>query len=156
MKRPRHGEIDPRALADDALVYRLLRLVNLLAKPFAQLYGERYKLSLQEWRIMLALAAHPGATATEISDRTGVHLMNVSRSIARLHRMKRVAREVDPADKRRRLLRLSPAGEKLFREIAPGAQARERVVHEALSAAELRSLRQMLDKMIERLREEPG
>ena len=152
--KPGQREIDPKKLADDALVYRLLRLVNLLAKPFAQLHGERYKLSLQEWRIMLALAAHPGATATEISDWTGVHLMNVSRSIARLLRMKRVVREVDPADRRRGLLRLSPTGDRLFREIAPSAQSRELVLREALSAAEMRSLRQMLDKVIERLRTE--
>ena len=141
-------------LVDEDLAYRLLRIVNLLAKPFHERYGARHDLSLAEWRILMALAAHPGASATALADHTGMHAMNVSRSLARLVRMGRVQRETDPADRRRALLELSPRGAALFRRIAPSAQAREDALHRALDAREAAALRRMLDKIIARLRSE--
>ena len=148
------ADFDPRKLAEGALVHRLLRLVNLLAKPFQERFGTRYRLSLAEWRIMMALAAHPGATATEIADWTGLHVMNVSRSVARLVRMKRVLREIDREDRRRNLLRLTRSGEALYRRIAPSAQAREDIVRSVLSGREAASFRRMLDRMIDHMRHE--
>ncbi len=106
----------------------------------------------------MSISAHPAdwrglrATATDISDWTGLHLMNVSRSVARLVSMGRVLREVDPADRRRGLLRLSRSGEVLFRRIAPSAQAREDIVRTVLSDKDVASLRRMLDSLIEHLR----
>lgn len=143
-------------LDDRALIYRLLRLVNLLAKPFHERFGRRYDLSLAEWRVMMALAARPGTTATEISDWSGLHVMNVSRSVARLVRQGRVLREVDPTDRRRALLRLSRRGEALFGIIAPSAQAREDMVRAVLGEGDAASLRVMIDRLIEHLRTEPA
>lgn len=141
-------------LDDRALIYRLLRLVNLLSRPFQERFGTRYDLSLTEWRVMMALAARPGTTATEISDWSGLHVMNVSRSVARLVRQGRVLRAVDPADRRRSLLRLSRRGQTLFALIAPSAQAREEMVRTVLSDGEAAGLRVMIDRLIEHLREE--
>ncbi len=154
MKDESAAEFDPGKLAEGALVHRLLRLVNLLAKPFQERFGTRYRLSLAEWRIMMALAAHPGATATEIADWTGLHVMNVSRSVARLVRMKRVLREIDREDRRRNLLRLTRSGEALYRRIAPSAQAREDIVRSVLSGREAASFRRMLDRLIDHMRHE--
>lgn len=142
-------------LGDQALVYRLLRLVNLLAKPFQERFGTRYDLSLTEWRVMMALASRPGTTVTEIADWSGLHVMNISRSVARLVRKGRVLRAVDPSDRRRALLRLSRRGEDLFDLIAPSAQAREDMVRRVLSESEAQSLRVMIDRLIECLRTEP-
>ena len=60
------AKITKSMLDDRALIYRLLRLVNLLSRPFQERFGTRYDLSLTEWRVMMALAARPGTTATEI------------------------------------------------------------------------------------------
>lgn len=154
MKRTPGATIRPATLAEDALVYRLLRLVNLLAKPFQERFGTRYDLTLAEWRVMMALAARPGITVTEIADWSGLHVMNVSRSVARLVRKGRVLREVDPADRRRALLRLSRRGTALFEIIAPSAQAREDMVRTVLSAREAKSLRVTIDRLIDHLRVE--
>lgn len=141
-------------LGDRALVYRLLRLVNLLSRPFQEHFSARHNLSLTEWRVMVALAARPGTTATEISDWSGLHVMNVSRSVARLVRQGRVLRAVDPADRRRSLLRLSRRGQALYVLIAPSAQAREDMVRTILSDGEAAALRAMIDRLIEHLRDE--
>jgi DNA-binding MarR family transcriptional regulator len=139
-------------LGDKALVYRLLRLVNLLSKPFQERFGTRYDLSLNEWRIIMGLAARPGATVTEIADWSGMHVMNVSRGVTRLVRQGRVLREVDPADRRRALLRLSGRGRALFGIIAPSAQAREDMVRKVLSESEAGAFREMIDRLIDELK----
>lgn len=141
-------------LDDRALIYRLLRLVNLLSRPFQERFGTRYDLSLTEWRVMMALAARPGTSVTEISDWSGLHVMNVSRSVARLVRQGRVLRAVDPADRRRSMLRLSRRGQALFALIAPSAQAREDMVRAVLSDGEAKALKVMIDRLIEHLRGE--
>jgi DNA-binding MarR family transcriptional regulator len=136
---------------DQDLVARLLRLVNLIAKPFFSEYASRYHLSINDWRVMVALAARPRAAASEICEQTGMHPMNVSRSVSRLEHMGRVKRYTDARDRRRSLLRLTPAGRAVFGSIAPSAQAREEAVRRTLSARETVVLRALLDKLIARI-----
>lgn len=133
---------------DRSVVYKLLKLVNLIAKPFFARYGKQHSLLINEWRIIIALAMHPGLSVTEICDHTGMHIMNVSRAVRRLHRMGRVEREIDPNDRRRSLLRLSDQGEAIFAELAPSAFQREDVLLSALTPEEAETLRRLLDKLL--------
>lgn len=136
---------------DQDLVSRLLRLVNLIAKPFFSEHASRHHLSINDWRVMMALAVRPGVAASDICEQTGMHPMNVSRSVARLARLGRVKRYTDAQDRRRNLLRLTPAGRAVFRSIAPSAQAREEEVRRTLSGRETVVLRALLDKLIARI-----
>lgn len=133
------------------LVARLLRLVNLIAKPFFSEHAARHHLPINDWRVMLVLAARPGVAASDICEQTGMHPMNVSRSVARLERQGRVKRYADARDRRRSLLRLTRAGRGVFGSIAPSAQAREEAVRRALSAREADMLRAVLDRLIARI-----
>ena len=139
------------ARVDQDLVSRLLRLVNLIAKPFFSEFASRCHLSINDWRVMMVLAASPDVAASDICQQTGMHPMNVSRSVAHLVRLRRVRRYTFRADRRRSLLRLTRAGREVFRRIAPGAQAREELVRRALSAREASALRTLLDKLIARV-----
>jgi DNA-binding MarR family transcriptional regulator len=136
---------------DHDLVARLLRLVNLIAKPFFSEHASRHHLSINDWRVMMALAVRPGVAASDICGQTGMQPMNVSRSVARLERLARVKRYIDPQDRRRSLLRLTPGGRAVFRSIAPSAQAREEEVQRTLSRRETAVLRALLDKLIARI-----
>jgi len=136
---------------DQDLVARLLRLVNLIAKPFFSEYASRYHLSISDWRVMLILAGNPEFSASDICEQTGMHPMNVSRSVAQLERLGRVKRHTDPQDRRRSHLRLTPGGRAIFHRIAPSAQAREQVLRRTLSARETVALRALLDKLIARV-----
>lgn len=139
------------ARVDQDLVWRLLRLVNLIAKPFFSEHASRHHLSINDWRVMMALAVRPGATASDVCEQTGMHPMNVSRSVARLERLARVKRFSNPRDRRRSHLRLTAGGHAVFRSIAPSAQAREEVVRRSLSRREAALLRGLLDKLIDRI-----
>lgn len=137
-----------RPTVDQDLVFRLLRLVNLIAKPFFSEHASRHHLSINDWRVMAALAAGTDLAASDICEQTGMHPMNVSRSVAHLARLGRVQRSVDPRDRRRSLLRLTAAGRQVFDKIAPGAQRREEIVHRILDGEEADALRALLDKLI--------
>jgi DNA-binding MarR family transcriptional regulator len=138
--------VDPTV--DQDLVFRLLRLVNLIAKPFFSEYASRYHLSINDWRVMVALAGSANLAASEICEQTGMHPMNVSRSVANLARLGRISRRVDRRDRRRTMLRLTAAGRRVYGQIAPGAQEREEIVRRILSISEADELRTLLDKLI--------
>jgi DNA-binding MarR family transcriptional regulator len=115
----------PEALPiDSSLLFKLVRLVNLTARPFVETLSRRHQLSLNEWRVLVVLASHPGVAAHEVADHTGLDKMSISRAIAALERRGRVRRTTDAADRRRALLSLSAAGRRLFEAI--GVQAKER------------------------------
>lgn len=133
---------------ESTISHRLIRLVNLIAKPFFARYGEEYDLSINEWRVVMLLAAHPGLSTSDIAVRSGMLLMNVSRAVRRLERMKRVKRAPDPADGRRALLTLTTRGQALFDRIAPGAHRGEQAVRALLDPREEAELNRLLDKLL--------
>lgn len=146
---------DPR-WPERTFSHRLMRLVNLIAKPFFARYAEATDLSINEWRVLMLLAAHPGLTASDLAERSGMLLMNVSRAVRRLARMRRVQRRRDPADARRALLRLTARGEAIFARIAPHARRSEESVRGRLSAAEAAELSRLLDKLLAGLQSRRG
>jgi DNA-binding MarR family transcriptional regulator len=146
---------------DSSLFFKLIRLVNLTARPFVEGLARSHALSLNEWRAMVVLASHPGVAAREVAEYTGLDKMSVSRAIAALDRQGRVLKSADPADARRVQLRLSAAGRKLFEAIGARAGAREVQLFSSLGATEQRQLGLAVDKLIAALvdsleTEEPG
>jgi DNA-binding MarR family transcriptional regulator len=135
------------AAHDATLLFAMVRLVNLTARPFQEGIGRRHRLGLSEWRTLAVLAAHPGAAAVEIAHRTGLDKMSVSRALASLERAGRLARRPDPRDGRRALATLTPAGRALFRTLRGSAREREATVTGTLSAAQKRQLDAMLERM---------
>ncbi len=139
---------------DSSLFFKLVRVVNLTARPFHESVGKQHNLSLNEWRAMVVLASHPGVSATEVCELTGLDKMSVSRALAGLEKQERLHRESDPADQRKSLLTLSPAGRKLFTRIGSLAQAREAQLFAGVTSAELVQMNVTLDKLVAALRAE--
>jgi DNA-binding MarR family transcriptional regulator len=138
-------------LLDDSLFFKLVRVVNLTARPFNEGIGRRHDLSLSDWRVMMVLGSHPGTTASDVCQRTGMDKMSVSRAIAALARRRRVTRKSDPTDGRRTLVWLSSAGQRLFDELSVSARERERQVFRGVGAQEQARLSETLDRLIDAL-----
>ena len=145
--RPRRATLP----VDDSIFFKLVRVVNLTARPFSESIGRSYHLSLNEWRILLVLANHPRVAASEVAALTGRDKMTVSRAIAALERRGRVVRKVDATDRRRMLLRLSAAGERLYERIGLPAKARERSLFRGIGDADQERLGRLLDRLIANL-----
>jgi len=132
---------------DDSIFFRLVRVVNLTARPFSESIGKAHRLSLNEWRVLLVLANHAGVAASDVVDLTGLDKMSVSRALAGLVQRGRVVRRVDAGDRRRLLLRLSAAGERLYERIGAPAKARERSLFRGIGAGEQAALGRTLDRL---------
>lgn len=107
------------------LPYRLSVLSNRISTAIAQLYAERFALGMTEWRVLAVIGPSPGLTASEVVERTAMDKVAVSRAVDRLVRSGRLQREVDEADRRRSLLRLSSAGRAVYDEVVPAALSLE-------------------------------
>lgn len=136
---------------DDSLFFKLVRVVNLTARPFVEGLSRAHRLSLNEWRAMVVLASHPGVAARDVADLTGLDKMSVSRALAGLEREGRLERSPDPADARRACLRLTRAGDRLFETIGAQAVDRERQLYRGLAAMERAALMASIDRLIDAL-----
>ena len=140
-----------RTISDDSIIFKLIRVVNLTARPFSESIGQSHHLSLTEWRVLVVLANHPRVAASEVAAFTGLDKMSVSRALAVLVRRGRVVRTVDSADKRRLLLRLSAEGERLYERIGVPARERERSLWRGMARSEMDLLGGLLDRLMDNL-----
>lgn len=138
----------PASAAEDLVFLKLVRVVNLAARPFQQRVGRQHQLTLNEWRTMAVLGTRPGLTATQVADLTGLDKMAVSRALAGLQRAKRLHRHEDPTDQRRSRLHLSSVGKALYATVAVQARERETELFAGVAAEELQQLNATLDKLI--------
>lgn len=132
----------------DSLFFKLVRVVNLTARPFQQRVGRAHQLTLNEWRAMAVLAAHPGSTGAQVAELTGLDKMSVSRAVAGLKRRKRVQGHDDPTDQRCQRLYLTTAGKTLVTIVGAEATLREAELFAEVDADERARLEATLDRLI--------
>jgi DNA-binding MarR family transcriptional regulator len=132
----------------DPLFFKLVRVVNLTARPFHERVGREHQLTLNEWRTLAVLAAQPGLTGSQVADLTGLDKMAVSRALAGLKRHKRVQRRDDPTDQRCSRLYLTAAGKVLHATVDALGRQREAELFAGVDAAELARMSATLDTLI--------
>ncbi len=103
------------------LLHRLLKLANRISAPFNAYLEQRYRITLNDFRLLMSLGHMQEAAAHELMEVTGVNGMTVSRSVAALRRQGRVSSVRDAANRRRKLLRLTPEGQELYERMLPTA-----------------------------------
>jgi DNA-binding MarR family transcriptional regulator len=133
---------------DSSLFFKLVRVVNLTARPFHAGMGNAHQITLNEWRAMVVVASHPGSAATDIAEATGLDKMSVSRALAGLRRLDRVQLKSDATDQRRSHVYLSKAGRRVFEQIGASAMQREAELFSGVSAQELQAMSSTLDKLV--------
>jgi DNA-binding MarR family transcriptional regulator len=138
---------------DHSPFFRILLLVDLIARPFARVYERSHNIKLIEWRVMRALRSTPGLSGTELGERLGLDKMAISRAVRGLETNEWLIRAVDPQDHRRALLTLTETGVAMCDKIRPSSQAGERHLLSALNAQEQRQLDVILEKLIVRARD---
>jgi len=138
---------------DEFLPYRLSLLSNTVSAAIASSYVERFKLTIPEWRVMAVLGRFPGITAGAVAERTAMDKVAVSRALARLQSAGYLRRRSDKTDRRRSLLQLSAAGDRLYRRIAPLAMEFENQLLDSLDERDRRNLDRLLTQLMERARQ---
>ena len=142
---------DPGHRAPKLVLYRLLKLANLISQPFFADDAARYQISMNELRVLTTLAPLGEAASHEVGTVAGMHPMNVSRAVATLTRHKRIQQRPDPENRRRKLLTLTSKGWKLHDDLMPHVQQVARTVFATLEPDELEVLSRLIDKMTSQL-----
>jgi DNA-binding MarR family transcriptional regulator len=129
------------------LPYRLSVLSNRISSDLADFYRERFGLSVTEWRVMAILGRYPGASGMDITERTAMDKVAVSRAVNALLARGLMLREFDQSDRRRSILTLSSEGQGVYDQIAPLALRLEASLLSSLSDQERQQLWGLLDKL---------
>jgi DNA-binding MarR family transcriptional regulator len=146
--RPERKPVGEGLLAlEHFLPYRLSVLSNTVSGRIAKSYERQFQLTIPEWRVMAVLGRFPGLTAAEVTERTAMDKVQVSRAVARLKETTRIEQRAVEGDRRARHLFLTDAGHAVYAEIVPLARAYEQQVTADLSAAERAQLERLLDKL---------
>lgn len=141
---------EQRLELDSFIPYRLSILQQEVSRVIATAYAEKFGMMRHDWRVMAALGNDQPLSANEVCDRTHMDKVQVSRAISRLLGRELVVRVQDAEDRRRWILRLTPAGEEMYRDIVPAARAREAELLATLSESERRQLELLIDKLYRR------
>jgi DNA-binding MarR family transcriptional regulator len=137
----------PRLELESFLPYRLSVLSNRVSQAISSEYYRRYGLAITEWRVMAVLGLRPGLSANQVSERTAMDKVAVSRAVARLLERGLVKREIHDDDRRRSVLELTETGYSVYREVAPMTLACERALLSPLSEEERATLWKLIDKL---------
>ena len=125
---------------ENFLPYRLSVLSNTVSSAIAAAYFAHFGLSIPEWRVIAVLAANPGLSAAEVTARTAMDKVAVSRAVATLLGAGRLRRTMAKADRRRTHLELTSAGARVYAQVVPMALNYERHLIAPLSARDRATL----------------
>ncbi len=129
------------------LPYRLSVLSNRISQAIADRYEEKFSLTLPEWRMIAVLGEESDLSAAEVSQRTAMDKVAVSRAVKNLLSSGRLARHFSNDDRRRSVLSLSDKGRKVYQKVLPLALSYEATLLSGLSAKEQDFLGNILDKL---------
>lgn len=135
---------------DDFLPYQLAVLASHVSTSFARIYGERFGLSVAEWRTLAQLgnALRP-LSVRDVARLTELEKSKVSRAIERLKGRGFVAKAQSVDDKRLVAVQITASGREVITTLAPLAAKFEQDLLTALGpqADQFRqSLRKLLDQ----------
>jgi DNA-binding MarR family transcriptional regulator len=139
-------EAEPLRL-EGFLPYRLNMLATEVSQTLARAYGQRFGISIPEWRVLATLGQFGVMTARDIGSHSRMHKTTVSRAVAALEKRRLVVRRANRADMREAFLALTDSGMAIYQEIVPMARAFSDSLCEGLSASELQQMNTLIDKL---------
>jgi len=111
----------PAFKLDEFLPYRLTLCAASVSAALSQIYSERHRLGMPEWRVIVILGEFGHMTAKDVGVRGQMHKTKVSRAVAELERRRFLTRRANAADLREAILSLTPEGRAVYDDLAPRA-----------------------------------
>ncbi len=132
------------------LPYRLSIVTNKVSRNLANMYSNKFNVSIAEWRVMAVLGQYNEMSADEVCAKTEMDKVSVSRAVTKLLNKEYIVRKFSTEDRRRSILRLSRTGHTIYTKIVPMAKEYEKELLKGLSKIELEQLDRLLNKLNER------
>ena len=132
-------------------LHRMLKLYNRLIAPFSTHLEHRYKISVNEFRLLMMIGRLGTTASHELSELTGVNTMSVSRAVSALEKHGRITVTTDPANRRRKTLTLTAEGRRLYERMLPSADRVSEYLFAALSPDEITAFDRYVTTLTEAL-----
>ncbi|WP_458524582.1 MarR family winged helix-turn-helix transcriptional regulator [Onishia taeanensis] len=129
------------------LPYRLNSLADRISQALSRIYGERFGITIAEWRVLAWLSHREALTAKQIGEHTRMDKAKVSRAIQGLEGRSLIRRTQSAQDQRVQYLHLTREGEEMLGELIPQAHAWEAELVATLSSGEYRDLLNTMSKL---------
>ena len=129
-------------------------LINRTGAKLALAFGRelvRFGVTLQEWRVLAALAARDGQRLSDLATLTSIDVSTLSRLVDRMRRKGLLARARANGDGRAVRLALTDAGRQRTRAIVPEARRYERLALRGIAPADAGSLKRLLVRVYRNL-----
>jgi DNA-binding MarR family transcriptional regulator len=137
---PTHG--------DHAMLIRLLKLGSLINTPMVDGVCVPSGISHIELKVLMALSGEGELAGHDLVEIMGMPAMNVSRALASLRARGWIEDCADPANRRRKPVRLTPAGRTEYDRLAPLLDEVAAALVGGLGITERQHLAQAADKLI--------
>ncbi len=112
--------------------YQLAVTADAFSRQLVEVYHHRFGLSREEWRLLFLLADVPHLTSLDLSRRTSLDKVQVSRAATRLEDKGFIERATADTDRRLRLYSCTEAGRALFHEVHPLVARRAEAILSAM------------------------
>src|SRR5262245_51123606 len=146
----------PDSLADTSAPLPLIRVPLALARPFIQICTAARAdilaaegLESRAFSLLAPLGRALGSTQNTLAARMGVDRARVSQLADELEAMGFIDRRVNGADRRARVLRLTPRGEQMRARLQPGVRAAQMRVIAPLSPDDRERLLDLLARVVQ-------
>lgn len=141
-------DLPPSTLDLDGFVpFQLSVTANAVSDVIARAYRNCFGLRVPEWRLLAILAQSPGLTPQQVCGRARLDKITISRAAKALLERDLVRAQANADDRRSHRLELTASGLDLYRAVAPAALALEAEVLGGLTAAERRTLSDLLARV---------
>ena len=139
--------LEPQVVLERFLPYRLNVLASLTSNALAQIYAERFGLSIPAWRVVATLGQYENRTARDIAAHGVMHKSTVSRAVSALEHRGLIVRRPNQDDRREELLALTSEGRDIYEALAPQALAFEERFVSVLTSEEQETLVSLIDRL---------
>jgi DNA-binding MarR family transcriptional regulator len=140
----KHGDV---IRLEEFLPYLVARLDDRLLVKNSNLRVGRHRLTTQEWKVLSITADHGPLTPAAIRRRSTQDKSTISWAIKRLEKRAFLVKQLAKGDDRTFQVALGKAGWSYYDAIVPKARKLERDVLKALTKAELKEFRRLVEKL---------
>lgn len=126
----------------------LIRRLQQIAAAIFMDQARRFDITPVQYAAIFAINNHPGIDQTALCNIIAFDRSTIGDVVTRLEKKHLIKRRHGPLDRRTRALYITPAGQRLIRDIEPAVRSTQRLILAPLKSAERRAFMQMLKQLV--------
>ncbi|MBU3031346.1 MarR family winged helix-turn-helix transcriptional regulator [Paracoccus marinaquae] len=127
--------------------YRLAVVAERFSRQLVAVYGRQHGLSREEWRLLFLLEDAGSLDSLQLSQRTSLDKVQVSRAATRLEEKGLITRTILGSDRRLRNYAITDEGRRLFRQAFGDVEVQAARILEAMPARDRAALERGIEAL---------